>query len=394
LPCHRHRHDVLKTVGFEGFCEMLWVAFAVMTGAAVLCALWPLSRRGAAADGEAQAIAFHKAQLAEIDRDVARGQLPPGEAAGARAEAARRLIAASDAAAAPAVGAGGAISRRRIAAVVVIALIPAIALGVYGRLGSPGLPDAPLWARAADPAPGGDLLAAVAKVEAHLLADPHDGRGFQVIAPVYMRMGRYDEAAKAYERALLLLGEDAQMRADYGEALTAAAGGVVTAQARAAFEQALATAGDTPKARFYLGLAAEQEGDTAKAVALYSRMVADGPADAPWLGAVRDRLASLTGAAPPAAAPGPAPRSGEAAAIAALDPASQQTAIRGMVARLAARLAENGDDAPGWQRLIRAYGVLHETDKARDAMAKARKAMAGNEVAARQLDALAQEFGL
>ena len=118
-----------RPVWFEGFCEMLWVAFAVMTGAAVLGALWPLSRRGAAADGEAQAIAFHKAQLAEIDRDVARGQLPPGEAAGARAEAARRLIAASDAAAAPAVGAGGAISRRRIAAVVVIALIPAIALG-------------------------------------------------------------------------------------------------------------------------------------------------------------------------------------------------------------------------------------------------------------------------
>ena len=209
-----------------------------------------------------------------------------------------------------------------------------------------------------------------------------------------MRMGRYDEAAKAYERALLLLGEDAQMRADYGEALTAAAGGVVTAQARAAFEQALATAGDTAQGailsrpRRRAGRRHRQGGG-----ALFQ----DGRRRA-------RRCALARGGARPPRQPhrrraarrrsGAGPRSGEAAAIAALDPASQQTAIRGMVARLAARLAENGDDAPGWQRLIRAYGVLHETDKARDAMAKARKAMAGNEVAARQLDALAQEFGL
>ncbi|MGD0720794.1 MAG: c-type cytochrome biogenesis protein CcmI [Roseiarcus sp.] len=370
---------------------MLWVAFALMTGAAVLCALWPLSRRRSATQGQARAIEFHRAQLAEIERDVERGQLPPGEAAGARAEAGRRLIAAADAAAdAPAAVDGRATSRRRAAALIVLALVPAISLGFYWRLGSPDLPDQPLSARAAGPEQGDDLAAAVTKVEAHLLADPHDGRGFQVIAPVYMRLGRYDEAAKAYERALILLGEDAQMRADYAEALTAAAGGVVTAQARGGFEQALASQADLPKARFYLGLAAEQEGDKDKAVDLYRRLIADGPPDAAWLDIVRERLAGLSGAAPAA----PAPPSGEAAAIASLDPASQQTAIRGMVARLAARLDQNGDDAQGWQRLIRAYGVLHETDKAKEAMAKARKAMAGNEAAAHQLDALAQEFGL
>jgi len=372
---------------------MLWVAFALMTGAAVLCAIWPLSRRRSGAEGQTRAIAFHRAQLAEIERDVERGQLPPGEAAGARAEAARRLIAASDAvgiAAAPDDGRAG--PRRRAAVVMVLAMVPAVSLGLYWRLGSPDLPDAPLSARAAKPGQGEDLAAALAKVEAHLNADPHDGRGFQVIAPVYMRMGRYEEAARAYERALLLLGEDAEMRADDGEALTAAAGGVVTAGARAAFERALATQADLPKARFYLGLAAEQEGDKDRAGELYRRLISDGPADAPWLGVVRERLAALTGEPPPAAAP--AAPGGEAAAIAALDPADQQTAIRGMVARLAARLEQNGDDAQGWQRLIRAYGVLHETDKARDAIARARKAMAGDEAAGRALDALAQEFGL
>ena len=363
---------------------MLWVAFALMTGAAILCALWPLSRGRSAPQGQARAIAFHKAQLAEIDRDVERGQLPPGEAAGARAEAARRLIAASDAANATP-GAGGARSRRRGAVVVIFLVVPAVTLGLYSRFGSPNLPDQPLLARAADFANTGDLGAALAKIEAHLIADPNDGRGFAVVAPIYMRLSRFDEAAKAYETALRLQGEDARMRADYGEALTAAAGGIVTAQARAAFEQALAKQSDLSKARYYIGLAAEQDGDKPKAIALYRKLLDDAPASARWRAIVRERLVAL--GAPPAAA-------GEAAAIAALDPEAQQAAIRGMVENLAARLAQNGGDAQDWLRLIRAYCVLHDTDKARDAMARARKALAGNETAARDLDALAQEFGL
>lgn len=365
---------------------MLWVAFALMTGAAILCALWPLSRRRAGPEGQARAIAFHKAQLAEIDRDVARGQLPPGEAAGARAEAARRLIAASDqskeASAAPSPGAA---IRRRAAVVVIFVLVPAVTFGLYFRLGSPGLPDQPLLARASDPASNLDL--ALAKIEAHLLANPDDGRGFAVVAPVYMRLSRFEEAAKAYEAALRLLGEDAERRADYGEALTAAAGGIVTAKAREAFEQALANQADLTKARYYVGLAAEQDGDKPKAIALFQKLLENAPPGAPWPAVVRARLAGL-------GAPAPAAPAGAAAAIAALDPDAQQAAIHGMVDNLAARLAQNGEDSAGWLRLIRAYCVLHETDKAKDALASARKALAGNEAAAHDLDALAQEFGL
>jgi cytochrome c-type biogenesis protein CcmH len=367
---------------------MLWVAFALMTGAAIFCALWPLSRRRSTPEGQARAIAFHKAQLSEIDRDVARGQLPAGEAAGARAEAARRLIAASDAAEASAVRDDRFASARRQAAVVTIfVVVPAVTFGLYFRFGSPSLPDQPILARATTSPESGNLEGALAKIEAHLLADPSDGRGFAVVAPVYMRLERFDDAAKAYEAALRLLGEDAQRRADYGEALTAAAGGIVTAQARAAFEQALVKQSDSPKARYYIGLAAEQDGDKAKAIALYQKLLDDGPPGAPWLQVVRQRLAGLGVSAPTAGG-------GEAAAIAALDPEAQQGAIRGMVENLAARLAQNGGNAQEWLRLIRAYGVLHDTDKAKDAMNKARKALAGDEQAARALDALAQEFGL
>jgi cytochrome c-type biogenesis protein CcmH len=369
---------------------MIWAAFALMTIVAVLGALAPLWRGRSGREGRARAIEFHKAQLAEIDRDVARGQLPAGEAAGARAEAARRLIAASeDANIAAEQGDGRGSFRAPAAGLAILAIVPAVAFGLYVNLGSPGLPDQPILARAANPAPSDDLGAALAKIEAHLRADPNDGRGFKVIAPVYMRLGRFEDAAKAYAAVLRVLGEDSSTLADYGEALTAAAGGTVTAPARVAFEQALAKQADLARARYYVGLAAEQSGDRSKAVELYQQLIHDAPLNAPWLAMVRSRLAKLTGAPSP-----PAPSGEAAAAIAALDPAGQQTAIRGMVDGLAARLAQNGADGPGWLRLIRAYGVLHETDKAKDALAQARKAMAGNDAVTHDLDALAQQFGL
>jgi cytochrome c-type biogenesis protein CcmH len=68
--------------------------------------------------------------------------------------------------------------------------------------------------------------------------------------------------------------------------------------------------------------------------------------------------------------------------------------IRGMVDRLATRLATSGGGAEEWQRLIRAYTVLHETDKAKDALASARKALSGDAQAGQQLDALARELGI
>jgi cytochrome c-type biogenesis protein CcmH len=368
---------------------MLWVAFAVMTGAAVLCALWPLTRAAAGAKGRNSAIAFHQAQLAEIDRDVERGQLPAAEAAAARAEAARRLIAAADRGAPLPEAADKARRRRRAAAAMILVLIPAATLGLYARLGSPNIADQPLLSRADDPNNPDFLEASVAKIEKHLIKAPDDGQGYLVIAPAYMRLGRYDDAAKAYGEALRLLGDKPSLRADYGEALVTVAGGVVTAEARAAFEQSYGGNPNVAKTRVYLGLAAEQDGDTAKAVKFYQSVLDDDlPLKEVWTKALRQRIAMLGGGA------SSAPPNSEAAAISKMDPQAQQIAIRGMVDKLAARLAQNGDDQPGWLRLIRAWHVLQEDDKARAALAQARKALTGHADAPQALDALAQELGI
>ena len=246
--------------------------------------------------------------------------------------------------------------------------------------------DQPLASRNVAPRTNGEIEAAVAAVEARLIAKPDDGKGWAVIAPVYMRLERYGDAAHAYAEALRLDGEDPLRRAAYGEALVAAAGGVVTEEARQAFDRALAEQPGQPQARFYLALGAEQDGKKAEAISAYEQLVAGSPPDAPWLGVVRARLAALKGE--------PAPAEASTGASAAAIPEAQRPMIEGMVSRLAARLAGNGGNVDEWSRLIRAYAVLHEADKAKAALADARKALAPDPNAVASLDALAHDLGL
>src|SRR5690242_18615312 len=243
---------------------MVWFVLAGMAALAALAAVWPLicAPGRAAGDPAALETAFYKAQLEEIRRDVERGLLPQGEAESARAEAARRLIAASDAFEAPPPA-----RRTRLAAAALIAVgLPAVAFPLYVRLGQPMMPDEPLASRKVAPQSNGEIEAAVAAVEARLIAKPDDGKGWAVIAPVYMRLERYSDAAHAYAEALRILGEDPLRRAAYGEALVAAAGGVVTDEARQAFDRALTDKPGQPQARYYLALAAEQDGKKVDAI--------------------------------------------------------------------------------------------------------------------------------
>ena len=207
-----------------------------------------------------------------------------------------------------------------------------------------------------------------------------------MIAPVYMRLERYADAAHAYSEALRLLGEDPMRRAAYGEALVAAAGGVVTDEAREAFDRALAEQPGQPQARFYLALGAEQDGRNADAIRAYESLLADSPPNAQWRTVVNARLAALKGEL--------APSEASAGASAAPVPEAQRPMIEGMVNRLATRLASNGGNVDEWSRLIRAYAVLRQADKAKAALADARKALGPDANAVASLDALARDLGL
>ena len=362
---------------------MLWLIFAVFTAVAVLSVLWPLAKtpRGVAR-GEI-GIAIYKAQLAEIERDEAQHLVAPEDAQGAKAEAARRLMAGAAIEPPPAASR----TKARPASVGVVIFVPVLALSLYATIGHPDLPDVPLAARL-DVSPARvDLAAAIARVEAHLAQHPDDGRGYEVLAPVYLRMGRAGDAVNAARAALRLLGETPARHALYGEALVAAANGVVTPDAKQSFEAAAAKDPLAAEPRFFLGLAAEQEGDKARARDIWGRLVAEAPQAAPWAQALRERLTAL--GAGPATTQG-----GLAAKIEALPEAGRKNAIRGMVDGLASRLAQNGQDLEGWLRLVRSYTVLHEPGKARSALVDAKRNLAGDPSAVARIEALARELGL
>jgi cytochrome c-type biogenesis protein CcmH len=374
---------------------MQWFVFALLTGVAVLSIVWPLVRTPRGASRSAIDVAFYKDQLAAIDRDAAEGLVAATDAEGARAEAARRLLAVASAP--PPAAAGRAALYAGIAACL---FAPAAALGLYASVGHPDLPDLPLSARLDESPDRMDLMAAIAKIEAHLAQDPNDGRGYEVLAPVYMRLGRYDDAAKASEAALRLNGETPERLARFGEALVDAAGGEVTPLARHQFEAASARNAALPLARFYLGLAAAQDGDDARAKEIWTALLQDAPAGAPWAATVRQQLAALSsapsqaGEADAAARQGPAANPALAAKIQAMSGAEQSSAIHGMVDNLAARLAQNGQDVEGWLRLVRAYSVLHEEGKAKSALNDARRNLASDPSASARIDSLARELGL
>jgi cytochrome c-type biogenesis protein CcmH len=414
---------------------MVWLVFALMTGACILGAVWPLVRSKAGRpSGASSDAAFYRSQLLEIDHDQERGAIDPQIAQLARAEAGRRFIAASAAASANQPLASDP-TRKLLAAILMMIVIPVGSMALYGALGNPRMPDQPLEARLKAPVDSQDIAAAVARIEAHLAKDPTDGRGYEILAPVYMRMQRYDEAVRAYLNAINLLGETAQRRILYGEALVYAAG-MITPDARASFEAALKLDRTAVMAEFYLALAAEQDGNLAQAHAILARIVAEAPVDASYLGATREHLAAIdqelargfaqtgigagaspTGASPAAPAPvggtpataapvagapagGPptdttgGPPSNLAATIAGLPPEAQHAAIEQMVEGLAARLKADGHDGEGWLRLIRAYTVLKKPDLARAAWVEAQKQVGQDPEIGAKLDAIARELGL
>src|SRR5260370_1102627 len=215
----------------------LWFGLALMTAAAIWAVLWPLARRASRLRSGSD-VAIYRDQLEEIERDRAAGLIEDNEAASAQVEVSRRLIAAADAQTASPTNVPSATWRRRAVAIVALVLLPLGATTLYLALGSPLLPDRPLAPRLAAVRADQSIDTLIAKVETHLESNPDDGRGWEVIAPIYIRLGRFDDAVRARRNALRLNGSSAEREAGVGEALVFAANAIVTAQAKAAFQRA------------------------------------------------------------------------------------------------------------------------------------------------------------
>lgn len=398
----------------------LFVAAAgILSLATLALLLWPLLRgRRPAPPRAAFDARLYRDQLAEVERDAARGLLAPAEAEAARTEVKHRLLAAADAGeeAADASPAGSikadatAPQPRRWRSVVALTLLlPTIAALLYLELGEPGIPDQPLAQRqmqemlasGTSAAQAASLEEATRKLEQRLQERPNELPGWFLLGRSYLSLQRFPDAMRAFARARALAPDDPDVVGGYAEAAIEAAGGQIDDTVREALTRLLALDPLSPKARFLLALDRAQQGDLAGAMQGWTDLLVLSPPDAPWLPTVREHLGragaqagidpatlrpspevlalAATQAAPGEATPGqtgtappgaPGPTAADVAAAGQMAPADRQQMIRSMVDRLAARLQENPEDIDGWRRLARAWEVLGEPEKAAEARAR------------------------
>lgn len=368
---------------------MFWIVAGAMAALLVVGLLWPLLRPRAGGPAAAEFDrAVYRDQLAEIEQDVKRGLLGPAEAEAARREIARRLLQTEEAGAGRA---GAARPWRQLGLILVVALPPALALGLYLRLGTPDLPNMPLAGR--DPGGPAEVAMLAERLEARVADNPEDLEARLVLSQVYERSGDYAKAAAHYREVIALLGRQGRpvpgpLHAALGEALVAAEGGRIGREARLAFAAAIEVDPGNSRARYYAGLAMAQDGRLEEAIGVWQSLAEDSPADSPWRSLLREQIARAArelGIDPPAIAEGPdgggpgasrGPTAGDIEAAQLLSPEERQAFVRSMVDQLAARLDAEPADPDGWLRLARAYIVLGEAGKAGEALAAAEREIA------------------
>lgn len=389
--------------------------------------------RGRGEDTDAQAasdIDVYRDQLAEVDRDLARGVIGAEDAERVRVEISRRILAADTAAR----GASGAGQAGRGIGIVTGALIAAVLIGgsfaVYSLLGAPGYDDLGLERRISQaqefraarppqaeieadvpkaPAPEGlsdDYKALVDELRATVAKRPDDVQGHQLLARHEAAVGDFAAAHRAQARVIDLKGDDATARdyTDYADMLVNAAGGYVSPEAEEALKAALERDPRSGIAGYYWGLMMAQTGRPDQAFAIWDRLMMQSPADAPWVGPIRAQIglvarqAGIPFSPPPAFPSGPDGPSGPSAediqAAEDMSPQDRQAMIRSMVEGLAERLSGEGGPPADWARLIGALVVLGERDRAAAILTEARSTFDGNADALAEIEAAATRAGL
>lgn len=366
-----------------------------------VAALFLMALRRARAEIAAAAdfdLKVYRDQLTEIDRDLARGTLPPEEADRLRTEVSRRLLDADrNAQSATRQASTGGIA---VAAAVILALIGS-SYWVYLRLGAPGYPDLPLATRfamseemranrpsqtemeaeaaATRPAPiepEADFAVLMDRLRQAVADRPDDARGLELLASNEARLGNLTAAREAMENLIRVKGDSATAadHAALAELMIMAAGGLVSPEAEAELTRALTLDARNGTARYYYGLMAAQVGRFDRTFALWRPLLDEGPADAPWIAPIRAQIEDVAMRAGvqyelPETAPGP-----DGAAVAAaedMSPEDRQAMIEGMVAQLGERLATEGGTVEEWARLISSLSVLNRKEEAQEIYAEA-----------------------
>ena len=376
-----------------------WAAAFVIT----VAVFWLISRalRAVPLANDNPSLRVYRDQLAEVDRDLARGVISGDEAARIRVEVSRRVL---DAGRHRDLPVSDPTARAPVSSAVIGGAL-LLAVAGYYWLGAPGYPDLPLASRldraqaaydsrpdqaqaeAAAPAPvlataDAEFMDLMGKLRAAIVARPDDMAGLALLARNEASLGNFVAARTAQQHLVDLKGSaaTAEDHETLAQMMIAAAAGFVSPQAEAELITALQLDPNRGLARYFSGLMFAQTGRPDRTFALWEPLLAEGPQDAPWIGPIKAQIEDVAMMAgvkftlPDAKGP-------DAAAIAAADdmaPEDRQEMIEGMVAQLQDRLDSQGGPVEDWVKLINALFVLKETDRAQTAILAAETAFTGN----------------
>lgn len=370
-----------------------WLIAALLTLLAVLVVLLPLARRKQAPlPPEKNDLEVYRDQLREVEADAARGMIDQESAEQARVEISRRILNAEKASRESA-AAEAAVGSARLVALSAVLAVPLIAWGIYPLYGKPDMPSQPLAERLAGSPDANSVDELVARAEAHLAQNPGDVRGWDVLAPIYMRLGRASDAVNAYRSSIRLGGENFARILGLAEGLTAISGGTVTAEAEGFFRRAAELKPDDVRPQFYLAQGEMQDGHPDVAANRLRSFLDKAPVDAPWRGQLEQVIARISGAATELSPSPKGPTADDIDAAASLSAQDRQAMIEGMVERLDASLLEDRQNLEGWKRLVRSYLILDRRDAARNALKRGVAAL-DDEAQQKALRSFAAELGL
>lgn len=292
---------------------MFWVIAGLLMAGALAFVVPPLlggRRRKAGPGSREQAnVEILRDQLRELDADLAAGTISRDQFDQARREIEQRVL--EDAAAAPTEA--PAPGHGRIVAVVVGIAIPVLAVAIYLVLGSPQALDPkvaaarPAQEQAHEITPE-QIAAMVEKLAQRMKANPENVEGWVMLARSYNAMQRFPEAAQAYAQAIQRLPNNAQLLADYADALAMVQGRSLEGEPEKLIQRALEADPNNLKALLLAGTVAFDRQDFKQAVSHWQKAQGMVPPESDIARAIGDSIAEarqkggVAAAAPPAAA--------------------------------------------------------------------------------------------
>ena len=267
---------------------IFWLIASAMALSVIALLLWPLLRRTTvvAMLERENRLAVYRQQFAELEQDQKNGVLTEELYQQARSELERRLLDETGSAETAPTAAGGQVNSRLVAAAVAI-VVPLASVALYWTIGNPlAITQPSASAFSAQGNSDSDRLSAegieslLERLKKKLEQNPNDGVGWALLARSYVSMGRYSEAVTIYEKAVSLIPDDAQLLADYADALGVVQGRTLEGKPELLIQQALKRDPQNVKALMMVGTVAFDRKQYADAARYWVQARANLPPDA------------------------------------------------------------------------------------------------------------------